>query len=511
MRPLAKLARLADSRASISTKRQCVLDDCVRIPLPFLRGMEFNSLTFLCFFAIVLALHNLPIPWKIKKFNLLVASYIFYSAWNPPFVLLLMLATVVDWFAAKGLYRARTPRARRGWLLLTLISNLGMLAFFKYGDFLQENFVSLLQVFNIDYSPAKLGLMLPIGISFYTFVTLSYTLDVYFGKMKPWDSFLDYAMLVTFFPHLVAGPILRAIDFLPQCQQERRPNADQFSLGLCLFILGIFEKVVIADQLCAPIVEAVFNAGAKPGFVDAWMGAFAFAAQIFCDFAGYSTAAIGIACTLGFEFPRNFNFPYAAVGFSDFWRRWHISLSSWLRDYLYIPLGGNRKGPRRTQINLLLTMVLGGLWHGAAWTFVIWGALHGLYLIAERHAQRLAIAREFWARPAGQFLLGLLTFALVCVAWVFFRASGVASAWQIAASMLGLFQGATGLLSNREVVSASVITIGMLGIHWAMRNRPFIETASAAPWAVRSIGLAVMLTAIGLAPASHRAFIYFQF
>jgi len=473
--------------------------------------MEFNSLTFLCFYGIVLILHNLPFSWRTKKFNLLVASYIFYSAWNPPFVLLLMGATVVDWFAAKGLYAAKTAGGRKIWLIVTLVSNLGMLFFFKYGDFLQDNFVSLLQVFNIHYQPAKLGLMLPIGISFYTFVTLSYTLDVYFGKMKPWDSFLDYAMLVTFFPHLVAGPILRAIDFLPQCLQERKPTAGQFSLGLFLIALGVFEKMVVADFLSAPIVEHVFNAGTKPTLVDAWLGAFAFAAQIFCDFAGYSTAAIGIAATLGFAFPRNFHFPYASIGFSDFWKRWHISLSSWLRDYLYIPLGGNRKGPRRTYINLILTMVLGGLWHGAAWTFVIWGALHGTYLVCERLLSRRLGASAFWNRPLMQPFLALMTFALVCLAWVFFRAGTLEAGWNITASMFGFGAGAVPLLAKKEIVIVTVVTISMLGLHWFMREKSLTETTTALPWPARSALIACLLIGIALVPVQHRAFIYFQF
>ena len=270
-------------------------------------------------------------------------------------------------------------------MLTSVIVNLGMLGYFKYGGFLMENFVELAGSLGIIYHPPKWDIVLPVGISFYTFATLSYTLDVYLRRSKPAGSFLNYALFVTFFPHLVAGPIMRPTELVPQFEAPRRANANQMFFGFALLTLGMFQKVVLADGFLAPVVEAVYDKhGAVPGMLDGWAATLAFAGQIFCDFAGYSTSAIGVALCLGFAMPDNFRFPYGAVGFSDFWRRWHITLSSWLRDYLYIPLGGNRHGTARTYAALMGTMLLGGLWHGANWTFVVWGGLHGLYLSVER-------------------------------------------------------------------------------------------------------------------------------
>ena len=346
--------------------------------------MLFNSPTFLAFFLVVLAVHYSPLEWTPKKGFLLLASYLFYAAWNPPFVALIWLSTVVDWYAAKWMFASSSPTLRRGLLILSLTTNLGLLGFFKYSGFVLENFVAVAQLGGVIFTPVDLGVLLPIGISFYTFQTLSYTIDVYRGQLEPADSPLDFALFVTFFPQLVAGPIVRASQFLPQLVEEKRATSAQMGWGFSLFTLGLFEKVVLADSWMAPAADVVYDAAPLAGAMDAWVGTLAFSAQIFFDFAGYSTCAIGIALCLGFALPDNFRYPYAAIGFSDFWSRWHISLSSWLRDYLYIPLGGNRRGRRRTYINLGLTMLLGGLWHGAAWRFVVWGGLHGAYLGIER-------------------------------------------------------------------------------------------------------------------------------
>src|SRR5215467_724164 len=386
--------------------------------------MVFNSLTFIVFFACVLAIHSLPLGWAMKKINLLIASYLFYAAWNPPFVILLWISTVVDWWAAKALVHAERPAVRRAWMLLSVVANLGMLGFFKYGQFLLENFTVLLQALGVDYQPPHYDIVLPVGISFYTFATMSYTLDVYLRRALPARNFLDYALFVTFFPHLVAGPIMRPTELVPQFEQPRRASAQQLCFGLALMTIGLFQKVVLADGFLSPIAESVYDADKVPGTIDAWAGTLAFSGQIFCDFAGYSTTAIGAALCLGFAMPDNFRFPYAAVGFTDFWRRWHITLSSWWRDYLYIPLGGNRHGARRTYAALMMTMLLGGLWHGASWTFVAWGGLHGLYLSAERVLRtRFAGYRP---GPAALLVLGLLTYGLVNVTWVFFRAHSFA-------------------------------------------------------------------------------------
>jgi D-alanyl-lipoteichoic acid acyltransferase DltB (MBOAT superfamily) len=351
--------------------------------------MLFNSYTFLMFFVVVLAGYYLTRSWKVRKGILLVASYVFYAAWNPPFVVLLWLSTVVDWLAAKGIHASVSPRRRRLLMAVSLMANFGLLGYFKYAGFMVDNFLLLARALGLHVSLASPNVILPVGISFYTFQTLSYVLDVYRRKIVPERSFLDYALYVTFFPQLVAGPIIRAEDFLPQCTQPKACSGNDLGWGLSLMLLGLFEKVAIADGILAPIVESVYDTVGRPDFISAWCGTFAFAGQIFLDFAGYSLVAIGSALCLGFTIQDNFRFPYAAVGFSDFWARWHMSLSSWLRDYLYIPLGGSRKGPFRTFASLMITMLLGGLWHGASWTFVIWGGLHGLYLVLQRGVTRI--------------------------------------------------------------------------------------------------------------------------
>src|SRR5882757_2271475 len=310
--------------------------------------MVFNSYTFVVFFVIMLLLHNLPISWKAKKVNLLLASYVFYAAWNPPFILLLWLSTVVDFFVGRALYTQKNKHKRRVLLVVSLIGNLGMLCFFKYGSFLLENFVHLTDVLGINFHPAKPNIILPAGISFYTFTTLCYTIDMYHRKSQPVRSLLDFSLFVTFFPHLVAGPIVRPHQLVPQFETPRQATQQQLMQGLFLLSLGLFMKVVLADTLLAATANTIFGFQRSLPGLDAWIGVLAFSGQIFFDFAGYSTCAIGVAMSLGFILPENFRYPYAAIGFADFWKRWHITLSSWLRDYLYIPLGGNRKTGFRT-------------------------------------------------------------------------------------------------------------------------------------------------------------------
>ena len=474
--------------------------------------MLFNSFTFIIFFFVVLSLHSLPLPWRVKKFNLLWASYLFYAAWNPPFVILLWISTVADWFIAKKLDRTESRIGRRLLLLCTLSVNLGLLGFFKYSGFLLSNFVTLVNALGMKYEPALPSVILPVGISFYTFQTLSYTLDIYFRKSRPWNSFLDYAMYVTFFPQLVAGPIVRATYFLPQCSEPRRGSGKQIGWGLTLLTLGLFEKVAIADGLFAPVSDMLYDAKGVPDFASAWCGTLAFAGQIFCDFAGYSTCAIGAAMALGFVLPVNFRFPYAAIGFSDFWRRWHVSLSSWLRDYLYIPLGGNRKGPIRTYVNMLVTMLLGGLWHGASWTFVVWGGLHGMYLVVERLMTQWLGHLGIWGRAPVRLLLCIATFLLVCFTWVFFRARTFPQAFQISAAMLGLGGGETEPLVdvyNQTITLAAILVV--LAVHWFMRDRTLNSLFGRIPWWLRSLALAGMLLAIATLAGDENAFIYFQF
>jgi alginate O-acetyltransferase complex protein AlgI len=471
--------------------------------------MVFNSLTFVVFFAIVLALHSLPLRWTSRKINLLIASYVFYAAWNPPFVILLWIATVVDWYAAQGLVKAERPAARRAWMLLSVVANLGMLGYFKYGGFLLQNFRMAMAAFGIDYQPPAWDIVLPVGISFYTFATMSYTLDIYLRRAQPARSFLDYALFVTFFPHLVAGPIMRPTELVPQFAEPRRASADQLRFGLALMTLGLFQKIVLADSFLSLPAEMVYDSAMVPGALDAWIATLAFSGQIFCDFAGYSTTAIGAAMCLGFAMPDNFRFPYAAIGFSDFWRRWHITLSSWLRDYLYIPLGGNRHGEARTYLALMATMLLGGLWHGASWAFVVWGGLHGLYLSVERLLRRRFAGWQ--PGPLALFGLGLLTYALINLTWVFFRAKDFGKAWLVLNGMFGLNAAAKPILPTVHLVMVAAIVGGIVLAHWLMRERTLESAIARVPAPLLSVAWALMLFAIVIAQGTGNAFIYFQF
>ena len=474
------------------------------------RPMIFNSLTFVVFLAIVLAVWSLPLGWTPKKVFLLVASYLFYAAWNPPFVILLWISTVVDWWAAQAMVRSERPATRRAWMVTSVVVNLGMLGFFKYGQFLLDNFVAVAAAAGVDYQPPKWNIILPIGISFYTFATLSYTLDVYLRRAKPAKHFLDYALFVTFFPHLVAGPIMRPTELVPQFAEPKHANRSMLLFGLALVILGLFQKVVLADGFLSPVVEKVYDAReGVPLALDAWVATLAFSGQIFCDFAGYSTTAIGVALCLGFAMPDNFRFPYAAIGFSDFWRRWHITLSSWLRDYLYIPLGGNRHGPARTYAALMGTMLLGGLWHGAAWTFVAWGGLHGLYLSVERWLRgRFAGVR---LGRGSLVALGALTFVLVNITWVFFRAKSFTGAATLLQSMAGLAAKPIPMIAALPMVYAMVIVAGIVGTHWWMRDKTLEIAVERTPaWLVGGL-LSIMAVAVVAEQGKGSAFIYFQF
>ena len=473
--------------------------------------MTFNSLTFIVFFAVVLLLHHLPLPWRAKKVNLLAASYIFYAVWNPPFVLLLWGSTLLDWFAARRLYDATTTAGRRFWLGLSLLGNLGALAFFKYGDFMLRNWEAALGAVGVHYRAPEWNIILPVGISFYTFQTLSYTLDVYLRRSRPLTSLLDFSLFVTFFPQLVAGPIVRPGELVPQFATPRRATSSQLAWGLALMTVGLFEKVVIADGALAPTVEAVFGARGAVGFLDAWLGTLAFSGQIFCDFAGYSTTAIGAAMCLGFALPDNFRYPYAAIGFSDFWRRWHISLSTWLRDYLYIPLGGNRLGTARTYLNLMITMLLGGLWHGANWTFVIWGGLHGIYLAAERWLTGRFGRSPIWRTRMARIGLALVTYLLVNVTWVFFRSPTLAGAAGLLAGMAGLNSAAVPVLATTDILLSGVSVAAIVLAHWIMRDRSLEDLVDDAPTIALAPAWATMLFLVVTTQGSGAAFIYFQF
>ena len=493
--------------------------------------MVFNSYTFIAFFIVVLILHNMPFSWKTKKVNLLLASYIFYAAWNPPFILLLWLATVVDYFVGKALYTQENKHKRKLLLVLSLIGNLGMLCFFKYGGFLLENFTHLVNALGMDFHPAKPNIILPAGISFYTFTTLCYTIDMYKRKSKPVTSMLNFSLFVTFFPHLVAGPIVRPPQLVPQFETPRKANQQQMMQGLLLVTLGLFMKVVLADSMLSDSANKVFGSKEILSTLDAWMGVLAFSGQIFFDFAGYSTCAVGVALCLGFVLPHNFLYPYAAIGFSDFWRRWHITLSAWLRDYLYIPLGGNRNGKFRTYINLMLTMLLGGLWHGANWTFVVWGALHGFYLWVEkliadfRHDKVKSLAvtpageagvlgpvpEIFKKKNVSNFMLALFTFFLINVTWVFFRSPDFTSAWHLLTSMFSHVPKGAVLLTTLSIIKISVIIFFVVIFHWLMRNTRVLIVAEKLPWWLLGIIWSVLLLLLIWSQESSSSFIYFQF
>ena len=474
--------------------------------------MLFNSLTFVLFFAAVLAVHSAPLTWKMKKTNLLVASYLFYAAWNPPFVVLVWISTVVDWFVARGIAHAERRAAKRSLLLLSLSCNLGLLGYFKYGAFLLESFTTVVRACGLPYQPAAPSIILPVGISFYTFQTLSYTIDVYRGSARPWHSFLDFALYVAFFPQLVAGPIVRSSQFLPQCIEPRRASARELSWGLTLITLGLFEKMVVADGLMAPIADQAF---AAPGLLqarDAWGGALAFCVQIFCDFAGYSTCAVGAAMCLGFSLPDNFRRPFAAVGCIEFWQRWHITLSSWFRDYVFQPLGGYRGGALSAFRNIMITMLLCGLWHGANWTFVLFGAMHGLCICIEVVLRRVVPRSSVWTRAGVRHGLRALTAVVFSFTAVVFRSTDLRQAFLYLRSMLALSASAgVSVLTWRQDLVAGLVFVLLLRTQWLTRDKRLDELAARAPWWLRGVILALMLVAILTLSGRDRAFIYFQF
>lgn len=474
--------------------------------------MVFDSYTFVPFLIVVLVLHRLMPTWRAQKVVLLAGSYLFYAAWNPPFVLLLLFTTVFDWFVAQGLVRLTDQRHRKALLILSLVQALGLLAFFKYSGFLVDSLAAAVAAAGGHVTFAAPDVVLPVGISFYTFHTLSFTIDVYRRVLKPGRSFLDYALYVTFFPSLVAGPIVRASEFLPQLEEPKKASSAQFGWGLTLLVAGLCAKVALADALLAPVADSVYGEGVVADTVSAWVGTLAFAGQIFFDFAGYSACALGVALLFGFTLSPNFHFPYAAIGFSDFWRRWHISLSSWLRDYLYVSLGGNRRGRWRTDVNLLLTMLIGGLWHGASWTFVAWGAVHGFYLVVEKQLVSLFGGQSWTTRPAVRFALAGLTFVLVCITWVFFRAHTFSQAFDILTAMFGRAPAAASSLVDVTARGITVVVVfGLVLSHWLLRNTTLESVAARTPVPLRALIIALMLVCIATASGEDRAFIYFQF
>jgi alginate O-acetyltransferase complex protein AlgI len=421
---------------------------------------------------------------------------------------LLWISTMVDWVAGKKLALEENQRKRKLWLLLSMCVNLGFLGFFKYRDFMLDNFTTVVNSYGYGYQAQTMDIILPMGISFYTFQTMSYTIDMYLKRTERARTFLDFALYVTFFPQLVAGPIVRAQDLISQFYEEKKATMNQFIWGLFLLTIGLFLKVVLADTLLSDTADTIFGSKSILNGLDAWTGTLAFSGQIFFDFAGYSTCAIGIALMLGIILPDNFRYPYAAIGFSDLWRRWHITLSSWLRDYLYIPLGGNKHGIVRMYSALMITMLLGGLWHGAAWTFVVWGALHGIYLVVER---MLKTKIHIKIGPYNGIVLALLTYTLVNFTWVFFRAREFSTATNMISSMLFMNGEGEKVLNSFDIIKVfSLISILFL-CHWFMRNTSMKAVSLKTPTWILGIAWAVMFFLIAVAQGSGEQFIYFQF
>ncbi len=430
--------------------------------------MLFNSVSFLLFFPAVLMV-NFLLPHKMRWVWLLAASYYFYMCWNPVYALLMLTSTAITY--ASGLLISRVRSRAKLWVALSFISNLGILFFFKYYSFAAESLMAALGRFGMTWQAPAFDVLLPVGISFYTFQALSYTMDVYRGQVEAEKNFLRYALFVSFFPQLVAGPIERSSHLLSQLKEKRPFDPDRFKSGALMMLWGYFQKMVIADR-AALVADMIYG---YHHVYSGWvliLATLLFAVQIYCDFGGYSAIAIGAARILGIDLMQNFRQPYFARSVSEFWRRWHISLSTWFRDYLYIPLGGNRKGLVRKYLNLMITFVLSGLWHGANWTYVMWGALNGAFQIIGDGKNRLL--KKWKRRETFSLVLfqRLCTFGLICLTWVFFRAQSIADAFDILRSMFSvnnawIFTDGTLLSFGLSTLEWVVLALS-IGILWAV-------------------------------------------
>lgn len=463
--------------------------------------MLFNTPQFFLFLGVVLASFYAASP-RWRRPILLAASYYFYMSWNPKFILLLLTLTVLDYTAA--LLIARATLHRKAFLIASLTGNLGFLGFFKYYNFLADNLVRLL---HLTPHSLALSIVLPLGISFHTFQSMSYVVDVYRREQEPIRNPLDYALFIAFFPQLVAGPIVRAREFFKDLYNWVAPSSDEILRGGLLVLLGLVKKMVFADQFSL-IADAYFkNASAHPGMLAAWTGVVAFAMQIFFDFSGYTDMAIGMALLLGFHFPVNFRRPYLAFSITDFWRRWHMTLSRWLRDYVYIALGGNRHGEGKMYRNLMLTMLLGGLWHGASWNFVIWGGYHGALLGLER-----ILGRGRFLETPNRLLYpfrAALTFALVCVGWVFFRAATFSDSVYVLGQMFSFAR------VGAPLIPAWLLWFVGLSLMLALAEErwEWIERAARGPAWVYAAAVAMLLLSVELIGVTDKPipFVYFQF
>ncbi len=476
--------------------------------------MLFNSLEFLIFLPVVLGIYYL-LPHRGQNAFLVLASCFFYANWDWRFLFPLLFSTTIDYYCAsriEALIESGAPLgARRKFLVVSLVTNLGLLGFFKYFNFFVDSFHDLFKLLGIDLPMPALRVILPIGISFYTFQALSYTIDVYRGKVHATRSFWDFFLAVLYFPHLVAGPIQRASNLIGQVVNPRHTTRTQLFDGLHLILWGYFKKVYIADGL-APITNQIFALPSATGG-ETLVGVLAFAFQIYCDFSGYTDIARGVAKLMGFEFMLNFNLPYFATNPPDFWQRWHISLSTWLRDYLYISLGGNRHGVAKTYRNLMLTMVLGGLWHGAAWNFVAWGCYHGGLLVGHRLAEPLLA--PVTQRAQGALRLPWLAvrigamFALTCYGWLLFRASSFHQIAAMTQALANPFAGLPGELLAKVLVLAAPLVVVQL-VQYNTGRLEFVRQ----PWLPRTARVAIyaaMLYCVVFLGATPQAFVYFQF
>lgn len=467
--------------------------------------MLFNSLDFIFFFLVVYALY-LVLPHRLQNYWLLAASYFFYACWDWRFLGLVVGSTLINYVCALGLGRSADPLRRRLYLLAGVVTSLGLLFFFKYFNFFADSLARLLQVFGMQADPITLRIILPVGISFFTFQTMSYTIDVWAGRLRPTRDLVDFSLFVVFFPQLVAGPIERATHLLPQVQERRVITYDMLREGAWLVLLGFYKKVVLADNMVV-FVNEIFNQPEQAHGLAIPVAVLAFAFQIYGDFSGYSDIARGTARLMGFDIMHNFRMPYFSANPSEFWRRWHISLSTWLRDYLYIPLGGNRGGTVATYRNLAITMLLGGLWHGAAWHFVAWGAYQGLLLIVHRLCSPW-LARRPPARGARRALHVAGFFVLVCFGWMLFRVNRLADLPLLLRNIAAPFA----FNGRVALVSMACFALPLLLLELAQERAGDVLVIKRWPAPARALCYAGLWAAILLSGAVEtHEFIYFQF
>jgi alginate O-acetyltransferase complex protein AlgI len=475
--------------------------------------MLFCSEVYLYFFLVVFTAYW-AIPWhRGRVWLLLVASFYFYACWNQWLALLIGVSTMIDYTLARGMDAPGWHRWRKGLLLVSIVGNLGLLCYFKYMNFFLESLNQSLHALGASTSLPLLQVILPVGISFYTFEAINYTVDVYRRKVPAERNLANFMLFITFFPHLVAGPIVRARDFLPQTHRPKKWNWARLNLGVQFFLMGLFKKLAIADRM-ACFVDPVFENPALYPSHALWMAMFAYALQVYGDFSGYTDMAIGSAHLLGYKLAQNFNMPYIARDIAEFWRRWHISLSLWLRDYLFIPLGGSRGTNWQTNRNLLITMTLGGLWHGASWVFVIWGIIQGLLLVIHRTfsawAQTRPLLSRFLHSPLGTVWCVMVTFFIFCLTLMLFRSQSLSQAGLI---FHNLFVFVPGTESSPVHVSGLLYTYLVVAVCHAVAllgYRRWLAFKMPAPLAGIAYAVVLCLTLL-LTPASGKAFIYFQF